>query len=153
MSMRGRREASKEQVLWQMPIKAHLAQSPGLTPTHPPSQHTRSNCKGAIVFLLRGNNCVYKWTAETSAETRGRVGNDNCGSEFVEGRFSFQLGRAESVEFVFSAVTQRGDSNTGFCFVNICVSSVPNTCWVVYCRQMRGKSGGGGGSGGSGVAG
>lgn len=38
-------------------------------------ENRRSNCKGAIVFLRRGNNCVYKWTSEIGdlMETRDRL--------------------------------------------------------------------------------
>lgn len=78
---------------------------------------------------------------------KGQIGNDSWRREFVEGRISVELG-----EIQFSAVTQKADSSGWSSFQSekrfsaLKAFEPPvsrDTCWLVYCSQMREQSGGG----------
>lgn len=121
-------------------------------------ENRHSNCKGAIVFLRRGNNCVYKWTVEMwdLKAAWGQIENDKCRSEFVEGRISLELGKTDTVKICSPTMTERVDfsrvlslcSESDFSPLQTFVLPVfRNTCWFVYCSQIREKSRGGEGIG------
>lgn len=78
---------------------------------------------------------------------RGQIGNDSWRSAFVEGRICLKLGKIQ-----FSAVTQKANfsgllsfqAKKRFSDLQEFVLPVSrNTCWFVYCSQMREQSGGG----------